>query len=360
MIFRSAASEAGVPPRPRTVGLTVIVPAYSRTEFLPGAVRSLLAQRAGVAWPVEILVVKNFASPGLEDLVRSESVATLEFGSRVYGSTIARAIRASRGKVIAFLEDDDLFDPTKLARLEAVFAKEPSVTFYHNDYREIDRAGGPSRPSAQRRGIDRRVRGRGLERYAGAEKVRAFDRIGDSVPSAHLSCIAMRREALTRVLDRLERVPIGVDFFLFFVALASEGEIVIDPEKLTLYRRHPGNSSRSLSFDPAWYGELVEGSRRMAEETRGMVDDLGRRELHPILDGELAAHALYVATSAPVPRRRAVGSALLELLGRTQTLHGVGRKGLCGEGALFSLSPSIAARLLRPRSVSSAGTRKVG
>jgi len=220
---------------------------------------------------------------------------------------------------------------------------------YHNDYEEIDGRGIRAPASSQRRAIDRRVAGRSSERYDGVEKTAQFARIGDSVPSAHMSCLAMRRSLLLLVLDRLERVPIGVDFFLFFVGVAGEGAMVIDPAKLTQYRRHAANSSRALSFDPASYLELVAGSRTMAAETRGAVEALGGVSILPWLEAELAAHALYVATAAPRPQRRAVGDALLGVLRGPRSLAGVERPSQWLRSWLFLVSPHLAARLLRPR-----------
>lgn len=328
-------------------GISVVIPAYRRREYLPEAWRSVQSSEGGLG-SCEIVVVKDFEEPTL-DALRTDRVTTIAYGSRNYGSTIARAVRACRGDVVAFLEDDDRFLPTKLARLNRVFGEVPGMAFYHNDYREIDGHGAPLPASSQRRAIDRRVAGRPLEWYSGEAKLAEFDRLSDSVPSAHMSCIALSRRALEPVLPYLERVPIGVDFFLFFAGLACEGAIAIDPEKLTEYRHHPANSSRALSFDPGWYGELREGSRAMAASTRAMLAGLGRPDLLPRLEAELAAHAVYVATAAPRPERRSVVQALAGMLRDPMAFRGTERRLLFLRAGLFVAEPSWAVRLLRPR-----------
>lgn len=253
------------------------------------AVRSVVAQRTS-PHDVEIIVIKDFRDPEIDRYLGSESIQTIEFGSQVYGLTIARAVRACHGEIVAFLEDDDAFDPRKVERLRVVFEPGHGAAYYHNDYQEIDEAGRTGSTSPQRRDVDRRIRGRGVERYHGPATWKSFRRILDSVPEAHLSCVAIRRSELERILERLASVPIGVDFFLFFAGLASEGGLVIDPEKLTLYRRHPANSSRSLAVDPSWYERLTDGTERMAAATRAMLKDRNAVSLLPQLEEVLAWH----------------------------------------------------------------------
>jgi hypothetical protein len=248
---------------------------------------------------------------------------------------------------VAFLEDDDAFDPRKVERLRDVFRPGSRTDYYHNDYREIDEAGRDTPSSPQRRDIDRRVKGRGVERFEGSAKRDSFLRILDSVPEAHLSCVAIRRSELEPILERLESVPIGVDFFLFFVGLASEGGLVIDPEKLTLYRHHSASSSRSLAEDPSWYDRLIGGTRRMSEATRAMLRDRNAVMLLPSLEDVLAAHELFVRTTAASPNRRALVAALAAVLRHPRGLRAPGRPALLLQAVLHLIHPSWARRLVR-------------
>jgi hypothetical protein len=329
-----------------TPRFSIILPAYSRRAFLVGAVRSVLSQRGDPA-ECEVIVVKNFLDAEVDGFLESEGVQVLDSGSGTYGVMIAMAVRACRGEVVAILEDDDLFDAGKMARLREVFNGSLSVSFYHNDYREIDELGAAKSPSGQRQEIDRRVGSRGVEIFAEEDKLGAFDRMGDSVAEAHVSCLALPRSTLLRVLPFLEPVNIGGDFFLFFVGLASEGAVVIDPSKLTLYRRHPANSSRALDSDPGSYQELVEGSRVMGRETRKMLRSLDGARFQPLLEQELSAHRVYIAITAPLPRRPTVARALIGMLRHPRSFRGVGRPQLFGRGCAFLIAPKRALQLLR-------------
>jgi glycosyltransferase involved in cell wall biosynthesis len=328
--------------------ISVIIAAYSRRTFLLTAIRSVTSHRTSPTEP-EIVVVKNFRDEEIDRTLDSEGVKSIDFGSTTYGATIARAVRESRGEVVAFLEDDDLFDETKLGRLEDVFRCDSRLVFYHNDYREIDERGKEIPPSSQRRSIDRRTANRTSEVFAGRARLASFDRMGDAVAQAHMSCIAVRRSLLVRVADYLEHVPVGVDFFLFFVGMACDGAIRIDPGKFTLYRRHPDNSSRALSFDPQKYGDLVGGSRSLIEATSAMLRNLGAESLLPLLEQEFSGHTLYLAVTAPAPTRRALAAAMFEMLRHPGSFHGVGRRALFLQSGFMLLIPGLAIRLLRPR-----------
>jgi hypothetical protein len=319
--------------------LTVIIPAFRRREFLAQAVDSVLADSKETD-ECEILVIKDFAEPELEAGWILRGVRWIEFGSTTYGETIARALRESNGEVIAFLEDDDRFVPGKLDRIRNLFKTHPTLVYYHNDYREIDGKNLPNPPSSQRRAIDVRLRHRELEIYDGVDKRRYFGRISDSVPEAHVSCVAIRRAALLQVEPILRQLPIGVDFFLFYFGMAVEGCIAVDPSKLTLYRIHPLNSSRQLSSNPSWYPQLVEGSRAMSTLTAEMVRSLAADGVLPLLRGSLAAHRVYVAVSDPSPNRFEVARSIVGLLAHPGSVRRVDRENLIRRAIWSVISPA--------------------
>ncbi|MCI4373115.1 MAG: glycosyltransferase family 2 protein [Thermoplasmata archaeon] len=341
-------AEAKGGPNPSGEGplISVILTAFSRRAFITGAVRSVLVQRL-TSEEVEVIVVKNFQDESIDAFLQSEGVKTLDSGSATYGVMLAMGTRAARGEVVAILDDDDLFQNGKLARLLAVFHVGSRLDFYHNDYGEIDGQGNAPPPSAQRKEIDLRTRSRTYEIFSDAGKVDSFDRMGDSLAEAHTSCLALRRSLLMKVLPYLEPINIGQDFFLYFVGLAGEGRVMIDPGKFTLYRRHPANSSRALAEDHGAYRALVEGSRILGEQTRAMLRSLGAARFLPLLERELSAHRLYVTIAAPQLRRRAIAAAWAGMLRHPRSFRGVGRLELFARSTIFLLVPRLAVRRFR-------------
>jgi glycosyltransferase involved in cell wall biosynthesis len=97
--------------------VSVVVPTYDRPDALPGAVRSALDQAYE---PIEVVVVDD-ASPTparrtLERASLDDPAITLVQHDRNQGGSAARntGIRRAEGRYIAFLDDDDRWEPTKI------------------------------------------------------------------------------------------------------------------------------------------------------------------------------------------------------------------------------------------------------
>jgi glycosyltransferase involved in cell wall biosynthesis len=337
-------SEGRVPSPP---SISVIITAYNRRRFLSAAIDSVLQQLDPSAND-ELVVMKNFEDAALDRSLTDQGVRVLSSGSVTHGVAIARAIRESQGDLIAFLEDDDLFVGDKLRRLRDIFASHPGTRFLHNGYLEIDEQGNPARPSDERRSIDLGMRGRSPEMYDGAEKRRKFRRMGAALPEAHLSCMAVSRTSVLGALDLLERLSIGVDYFLFVCGVVSNGPVCVVPDKLTAYRRHPDSNSLSLSYDPDWYERLVQGSKELASATSELIERQGTPELAGLFEGELAAHELFVTISNPLVRRREIVEGIAKVLARPGTLLGVGRVSLVVRALTYSISPQRARAIWWP------------
>jgi glycosyltransferase involved in cell wall biosynthesis len=100
--------------------VSVIMPTFNRAELLPAAVRSVLAQ----TWrPLELCVVNDGSRDntagvlaGLESETRAAGV-TPRFVTRENGGVAAArntGLELATGQWLAFLDDDDMWDPRKL------------------------------------------------------------------------------------------------------------------------------------------------------------------------------------------------------------------------------------------------------
>lgn len=111
--------------------VSVIIPTHNRPGELRRAVRSVVAQTVG---DIEVLVVDDGSrepvrwteSDGADDRVR---VVRFEQAQGVAAARNA-AIRVARGEWVAFLDDDDLWAPDKLAQQLAVAATEDAGFIY--------------------------------------------------------------------------------------------------------------------------------------------------------------------------------------------------------------------------------------
>lgn len=107
--------------------VSVVLPTYGRPEMLLDAVKSVIHQTYS---SLELLVIDDHSPvPAKETL---ESVSTTQFRTiRIIrhdenkGANVARntGIKNASGDFIAFLDDDDRWDPTKIERQVAIFKK---------------------------------------------------------------------------------------------------------------------------------------------------------------------------------------------------------------------------------------------
>lgn len=222
------------------IPISVVVTSFGRREFLLDAVRSVLAQSVSRS-SYEILVVKDFAEPSIDGVLRNCGVVSVESEGENHGAWLCRAYERARGRVFVFLDDDDRMAPGRLASILRKFDLDPSLIYLHNGLTPIGPAGEPvSAPLAEVAGAP----------LSAPLRVPSTDRSGRTLRALwvsggafNLSCIAVRGEFLASTLPALRRIRASSSAFLYFAALASPGTIEVDPEVRTEYRVHDANLS---------------------------------------------------------------------------------------------------------------------
>ena len=119
--------------------ISVIIPAFNPDRFLTDAVQSLIAQ----TWrDWEAVVVDDGSRESIEPLIPKDNRIVL-VRQENRGSSAARntGIRHSRGELVAFLDADDIWEPTKLERQFLQLQERPHVVLAHSQMRLIDENG---------------------------------------------------------------------------------------------------------------------------------------------------------------------------------------------------------------------------
>jgi teichuronic acid biosynthesis glycosyltransferase TuaG len=124
--------------------VSVILPAYNRPRLLAAAVGSVIAQ-TDPDW--ELIIADDGSGEETRDYLRTiddprTRVLWLEHSgnpSRVRNAAIAQA----RGRYLAFLDSDDLWDPTKLERQLAALRSRPDSRWCYCACTRIDAEGQP-------------------------------------------------------------------------------------------------------------------------------------------------------------------------------------------------------------------------
>jgi len=214
------------PPR-----ISVVVTAFHRRKYLKGAVASVLNQ----TFPrerFETIVFKNFDDPDIEAYLNANHVRHITSKPEARPRTMRRVVEESKGEIICFIDDDDLFTPEKLAFVDRVFTEDPSLGFFHNDFVVIDETGRPFERSP-------------FSQIGPGVYIRAGDGRRRPVPRNALrlgfnsSSVSIRRSWLTTFLPYFE-LPQAEwsDALLLCCALLSGYSVLAGPAKLTCYRYH--------------------------------------------------------------------------------------------------------------------------
>ena len=251
----------GVPPESQVGGdpaarpgdapptVTVVIPTHDRRALLTQTLRTVLAQR-GVA--VHVVVVDDGSSDDTAAAVRglADPRVVLVRNATARGVSAARnqGIAAATGDWVAFLDDDDLWAPAKLAS---------QVSAARRDGRAWACAGSVTVTS------DLRIVGGGPP--PSGEAIAAQLPFRNTVP-AGASNVLVRADALASAGPFDTRLRHISDWDLW-IRLGQHGAPAVVREPLVAYRLHDGNASADtatlraeLELMGGRYGEMRRGA----------------------------------------------------------------------------------------------------
>jgi glycosyltransferase involved in cell wall biosynthesis len=246
--------------------VSVIIPAFNAARFLRRAVDSVRAQTL-TDW--EVIIAEDGSTDETLALARAlqrENPNRIRVISQANsGASAARntGIDAARGDYLAFLDADDEFRPTKLARQMELFDARPELGLVFSDFTSIDLNGGVS----ERRFDDPAI----LLYQVGYEEIAPGLRVcgPEFLPTLLRQHFVSPITAVVRrdVIGRSVRFPPGLEYW--------EERIFI----LEVARRAPaGYVNEALSIN-----HFVSGSLSRTDTTKNLrhrlraVEEIGRR-----------------------------------------------------------------------------------
>lgn len=210
----------------RTPLVSVIIPTYNRAALLLQAIASVLEQD----YPRYELLVADDGST--DDTLQRVAV----FGGRLRYLRLEhsgrpsvarnRALEAARGDLVAFLDDDDLWQPGKLTRAVDLLARDPAPGWVYGDFCLLQMDGILSSPL--------------LEPHQKRSGAILTPLIGDCF--VHTSTVLARRALLKAVGGFDESFATAEDYDLW-LRLAQAAPAGFVPEPLVWVRRHAGEIS---------------------------------------------------------------------------------------------------------------------
>jgi glycosyltransferase involved in cell wall biosynthesis len=211
--------------------ISVIITLYNRTQFIHEAIESVIKQTLNKDL-YEIILVSNIP---LDTSTYGESLKFSLIPDEQIGKKYLRGLELSQGKIITFLDDDDLFYETRLEKIANFYSKHSGTIYYHNSFSFIGADGKDVKTSfkkhSQKFSHENKsmiIRNDGkLRKLVKAKKISA---------DFNMSSIAVSRELIIQNSNLLFLSNKTPDIYLFLEAIRQRATIYLDPEKLTKYR----------------------------------------------------------------------------------------------------------------------------
>ena len=206
--------------------ISVIITVHDRTDFLKEALESLEKQTVPkdhfeviIVTDLDLALDKEFNLN--TKIFRTPIIGT--FGKDLIG------IKESRGDILCFLDDDDLFCPNKLEIMGKEFKETPGLNFYKNNTIRISE-GYRFLPCSNQEKLTKKFSSKNLS-------PRRIIKMKSSLNmSFNLSSISIRKRIIE--FDKVSQLSesLNPDSILFFLALNSDGIIVYDGRMLSARR----------------------------------------------------------------------------------------------------------------------------
>lgn len=222
---------------PELSGVTVIVPAYKAAATIGGTLRSIAAQTVK---PDAVIVVDDGSPDGTADAVeamRAEmngiDLTLIRQGNKGAGAARNRALFAATTPLVAFLDADDRWAPTKLER-SLVHLRRGDLVLVSHDFWQAAPGGEETLvPCAAL--------------FDAAKKTSAYHGLYRK-GFIGTSTVVARREALTAAGGFDETLFAAQDFDLWLKALADPAaSFVVFNEPLTHYLKNAGGITSNVA-----------------------------------------------------------------------------------------------------------------
>lgn len=206
--------------------VSVVIATRNRVELLGEAIRSVLRQTFR---EFEVIVCDDGSTDGTEALARSFGPPVrylkLEHTGRP-GAPRNRGVEAARGELVAFLDDDDLWEPEKLAMQLALLEREPTLGLVYTGRQVLLPDGSRSEPVLP---------------SSGKRPTGLLD-LALSARFPHVCTVLIRRDLLRRVggFDESMATAEDLDLMLRLARVARAGCV---REPLAVVRRRSGTLS---------------------------------------------------------------------------------------------------------------------
>lgn len=208
--------------------VSVIIPVYNCPEFIKNTLESVFNQTYS---DYEIIVINDGSTDNTHEVLQQYIDKIKYFHQENQGVGVARnyGLKIAEGELIAFLDQDDIFLPDKLAKQVNIFNSEPNIHILHSAWELID-AQGKKLDNIQLPWQKINIDQLDLEGWLQWKPVL-------------LSAMMFRKSCLEKAGNFDPRFAQACDVDLMLRMLLAGYQVKWQPTVTTLYRQHNHNTS---------------------------------------------------------------------------------------------------------------------
>ncbi len=209
------------------MGISVIISAYNRKEYIKNAIDSVALQEHN-GFDVEIIVITNFKDENVAIQCSKVGARYCVLQDGGMGLYLHYGITLAKYDIISFLDDDDLFCPGKLKEIYTIFSANPDVGYLHNRFKSADLPESNISSYLYLNG-----------KNPMADRIRIMMTKGNW---ENLSSVSIRKTKYIEYIRTLPRLVTIPDLFFVMVTIDSNITAVISDRQLTKYLFHESES----------------------------------------------------------------------------------------------------------------------
>ncbi len=251
-----------------TLNISVIVTSYNRKNFVKNAIKSVIRQDVDSS-RCELIIVSNY-NIELNQFPTNMPISIIVMEGTV-GEFILAGIKRAKYDLIAFLDDDDEFELSKIESVLPFFENDNKLVFYHNSLNYIDDSGNPKNYSRMVESRFQKLSSNTII-FSSSNGIEKLDLALKQNADFNLSCIVIRKNNFKAYEELLKDIEGSTDGFFFWTSVISGGNIIVSTEKLTRYRVHCFNVTKSNSFE----GKVTEIGKQI--KTFSLILDINESE----------------------------------------------------------------------------------
>lgn len=260
--------------------VSIVMAAFNCAQFIEQAIDSVLAQTAP---DFELIIVDD----GSRDDTLSVARLRAERDQRIRvfaqapsgrpGVTRNTGLDHAKGTFVGFLDADDWYEPTRIARCLEAFAREPDADVVFHDMLYTDADGNPL-PGSYLLDTNFLTRSRDSMQDLGGGLFRCgngyYEFMSTNYAGMHTNTVMLRRRLMNEAHLRFPiDVAIGEDTDLWF-RLGRNGKIAYLNEKLCYYRQLGTSITRNQE---RWFRDLLIVHERNFRQGKVLLNQKARR-----------------------------------------------------------------------------------